>query len=73
MMEEKEIWNCHYEAPKKHINLEKLWRIIETVVIKKLDLDLTELWLNYLLNSSCYCGRKKCILIHKDSNRRENE
>ena len=40
------------EAPNKHINLEKLWRN------KKLDLDLTELWLNYLLHFSCYCGRK---------------
>lgn len=72
MMEEKEMWINYYETAKKNINLKKLWRTIEIVVTKKLDLDLKESWLSYLLNLVTM-DDTSAYLIYKDFIRRQNK
>ncbi|KAL9977603.1 hypothetical protein ACROYT_G015026 [Oculina patagonica] len=72
MMEEKEMWINYNEMAKTNINLKKLWRTIETLVTEKLDLDLKESWLNYLLHLVTM-DDTSAYLIYKDFIRRQNK
>ena len=50
MKEQEEIWICHYEEAKKHLNVDKLWSAFEQQIRKKLDVYLEDSWLKYLLH-----------------------
>ena len=49
MTEEDELWICHFHKVKKQLNVDKLWCVIEKEILVKLDANLENAWLKYLL------------------------
>ena len=49
MMDMEELWIRHYESAKAHLNVNKLWTVIEKEIFTKLDVYLQDYWLKYVL------------------------
>ena len=72
MTEEEEIWIRHYESAKGHLNVDKLWTMIEKGIFTKLDVYLQDSWLKYLLNL-LKVDETSAFLLYKDAQRGEDE
>ena len=42
MTEEEEIWICHFHKVKKHLNVDKLWFVIERQILAKMNVYLDD-------------------------------
>ena len=49
MTDMEELWIKHYESAKAHLNVNKLWTVIEKEIFTKLDVYLQDYWLKYFL------------------------
>ena len=49
MTDMEELWIRHYESAKEHLNVNKLWTVIEKEIFTKLDVYLQDSWLKYIL------------------------
>ena len=72
MKEEEEIWICHYDVAKRHLNVDKLWSAIEKEILVKLDANLENAWLKYLLQL-IDVDETTAFLLYKDYQRKRNE
>ena len=64
MMDEEEVWSCHYEKAKRRLNLKLLWANIETCTQERPDLQLNEGWFKYFLHLISMDARS-AYLIYK--------
>ena len=70
--EEEEIWIRHYESAKEHLNIDKLWTMIEKEIFTNLEVYLQESWLKYILNL-LKMDETSAFLLYKDAQQREDE
>ena len=70
MDEEEEIWIFHFERVKEHLNIEKLWSVIERRILVKLNVYLEDKWLKYLYKL-LEISVTTAFLLFKDFERRE--
>ena len=72
-MDEDEVWICYYEAAKERSNVRFLWRAAKNIyVLERLDLQLCERWLNYILDL-IKMDQTNAFLIFKNFERRKQE
>ena len=72
MTDMEELRIRHYESAKEHLNVNKLWTVIEKEIFTKLDVYLQDSWLKYLLNLFKVDGTS-AFLLYKDTQREEDE
>lgn len=61
------------QRKKKHLNVDKLWSTIEEQIRKKLNVDLKESWLKYLLHLLQVDDTSAFFNIYKDFVRNQDE
>ena len=70
MTDEDELWIKHYRSAKEHLNVEKLWSIIEKEVFLKLDIYLEDLRFKYLFEV-LKVVKTAAFLLYKDFEQRQ--
>ena len=70
--EEDEIWICCYDEAKKHLNVDKLWSVIERQIFLETGRHLQDSWLKYLLQL-LEVDETSVFLLYEDFERKQIE
>ena len=72
MTDMEELWIKHYESAKAHLNVNKLWTVIEEEIFTKLDVYLQDYWLKYFLQL-LKVDVTSAFLLYEHYKRQKNE